>query len=289
MGCDGSGRGPPGGTLGRIGGYDGRCGAGRVETPPGPPPGPPGRARFPVAGGSGAVGRGGTTLSDGLSRDAAGRVGMAGTADVPGALGSSIRSLMLGGTMRPGLGAGFDGAVGAAAAGFAATGRAAAGAGGSSTTGSGAAGSSITGAGSSGCGVAAAAAGAGAGASSGSSAGAGGASSSIGSSTAVAAGAAGFAVFTSRGGASVGAAGLAGSGFLAFAAGFFAPGFATGPSANMSPPGSVMLRSRARRSTNCRATTSSIVLDALFSSMPCARLSSASTSWLLVLRSSATL
>jgi hypothetical protein len=78
-------------------------------------------------------------------------------------------------------------------------------------------------------------------------------------------------------------------GFFAFAAGFFAPGFATGPSANMSPPGSVMPRSRARRSTNWRATTSSIVLDALFSSMPCARLSSASTSWLLVLRSSATL
>jgi hypothetical protein len=87
----------------------------------------------------------------------------------------------------------------------------------------------------------------------------------------------------------VGAAGFAGSGFFAFAAGFFAPGFATGPSANMSPPGSVMARSRASRSTNWRATTSSIVLDALFNSMPCARLSSASTSWLLVLRSSATL
>jgi hypothetical protein len=38
-----------------------------------------------------------------------------------------------------------------------------------------------------------------------------------------------------------------------------------GPSANMSPPGSVMPRSRARRSTNWRATTSSMVLDALFS------------------------
>jgi hypothetical protein len=87
----------------------------------------------------------------------------------------------------------------------------------------------------------------------------------------------------------VGAAGFAGSGFFAFAAGFFAPGFITGPSANMSPPGSVMLRSRASRSTNWRATTSSIVLEALFNSMPCARLSSASTSWLLVLRSSATL
>jgi len=36
----------------------------------------------------------------------------------------------------------------------------------------------------------------------------------------------------------------------------------------MSPPGSEMLRCRATRSTNERATTSSIVLEALFSSMP---------------------
>jgi hypothetical protein len=50
-----------------------------------------------------------------------------------------------------------------------------------------------------------------------------------------------------------------------------------------------MPRSRASLSTNCLATTSSMVLDALFSSMPCARLSSASTSWLLVFNSSATL
>jgi hypothetical protein len=50
-----------------------------------------------------------------------------------------------------------------------------------------------------------------------------------------------------------------------------------------------MPRSRARRSTNWRATTSSIVLDALFNSIPCARFKSASTSWLLVLSSSATL
>src|SRR5688572_30065879 len=119
MGCDGRGRGPPGGTFGRMGGYDGRCGAGRVEMPPGPPPGPPGLARFPVAGGNGAVGRGGTTLSDGRRRDAAGRVGIAGTADVPGAFGSSILSLMLGGTMRPGCG-GLAGGAGAVAAGRAA-------------------------------------------------------------------------------------------------------------------------------------------------------------------------
>ena len=43
---------------------------------------------------------------------------------------------------------------------------------------------------------------------------------------------------------------------------------ATGVSAKMSPLGSVMLRCFARRSTNWRATTSSIVLDALFTSMP---------------------
>jgi hypothetical protein len=247
--------------------------------PPGPPPGPPGRARFPVAGGNGAVGRGGTTLSDGRSLDAAGRVGIAGTAEVPGAFGSSILSLMLGGTMRPGTCAGFGGGAGVAVgAGRAAGGRATTG---GSTTGGAGGGSSTTGTGS---GTSAT----GAGDSSGSSTSTGGGSSRAGSSTATD-GAAGFAVLTSRGGASVGAAGFAGSGFLALAAGFLAPGFAAGPSANMSPPGSVMLRSRARRSTNCRATTSSIVLDALFSSMPCARLSNASTSWLLVLRSSATL
>ena len=62
-----------------------------------------------------------------------------------------------------------------------------------------------------------------------------------------------------------------------------------GKKIGMSPPGSAIPRSRARRSTNCRATTSSIVLEALLSSMPCARFNNASTSWLLVLRSSATL
>jgi hypothetical protein len=61
---------------------------------------------------------------------------------------------------------------------------------------------------------------------------------------------------------------LAGSAFLG-ATVFFAPAF-TGAafSANMSPPGSEMPRCRATRSTNDRATTSSMVLDALFSSMP---------------------
>src|SRR5688572_20661829 len=145
IGAVGSGRGPPGGTFGRIVGYDGRCGAGRVEMPPGPPPGPPGLARFPVAGGSGTVCRGGTTLSEDLRREAAGRVGIAGTAEVPGALGSSILSLMLGGTMRPGACAGLDGGGGATAAGRAATG---CGATGCSTTGGAGGGSSTTGSGS---------------------------------------------------------------------------------------------------------------------------------------------
>ena len=234
---------------------------------------------MPVAGGSGAVGRGGTTLSDGRRRGAAGRVGIAGTADVPGAFGSSILSLMLGGTMRPGGGAGLAaGAAGAVAPQrrrrwFGCDRRA-----------DGAERRFLDDrrwlAALSGDlhrrflrlfdGAAAA-------------------RPRAGSSCCASTGAAGFAVFTRRGGASVGAAGFAGSGFLAAGVGFLAPGLTAGPSANMSPPGSVMLRSRARRSTNCRATTSSIVLDALFSSMPCARFSSASTSWLLVLRSSATL
>ena len=142
-GCEGSGRGPPGGICGRIGGgYDGRCGAGRVDTPPGPPPGPPGLARLPVGGGGGVVGRGGTTLSDGRSRGPAGRVGIAGTAEVPGAVGSSIRSLMLGGTTRPGMWGGFAGA--GAGGGAAATAAGFAGGGAGSTTGVGGGGSSTT-------------------------------------------------------------------------------------------------------------------------------------------------
>ena len=54
------------------------------------------------------------------------------------------------------------------------------------------------------------------------------------------------------------------------AAVFFAPPplAGAGVSANMSPLGSEMPRCRAMRSTNDRATTSSIVLDALFNSMP---------------------
>lgn len=272
----GRGRGPPGGVCGRIGGYEGRGGAGRVEMPPGPP----GLARLPVAGGSGAVGRGGTTLSDGRRRDGAGRVGIAGTAEVPGAFGSSILSRMLGGTIRPG-----GGAIRGAGAGG---GAAAMGAAGCTVGGADSGGSSITGAGSGACACAT-----GAGSSTGSSTSIG-AASSWGSSSATEPwsstdGAAGLTVFTKRGGARVGGAGFTGSPFFAASAGFFALLLATGPSANMSPPGSVTPRSRARRSTNCLATTSSMVLDALLSSMPCARFNSARTSWLLVLRSSATL
>ena len=47
-----------------------------------------------------------------------------------------------------------------------------------------------------------------------------------------------------------------------------APSPAAGVSANDAFDGTLMLRCRASRSTNCRATTSSIVLDALFTSMP---------------------
>jgi hypothetical protein len=61
---------------------------------------------------------------------------------------------------------------------------------------------------------------------------------------------------------------LGGSSFFA-AAVFLAPPFAgAGVSANMSPLGKEMSRCLAIRSTNERATTSSMVLDALFSSMP---------------------
>ena len=51
---------------------------------------------------------------------------------------------------------------------------------------------------------------------------------------------------------------------------FFAAVVFTGTacSANMSPPGREMFRCRASRSTNERATTSSMVLEALFSSIP---------------------
>jgi hypothetical protein len=91
-----------------------------------------------------------------------------------------------------------------------------------------------------------------------------------------------------RGAGIAGGAGFGGSG--ARPAVFFKPPRAgAGESANDAFDGTLMPRCRARRPTNSRATTSSIVLDALFTSMPWSRLSSAITSWLVVLSSSATL
>ncbi len=126
--------------------------------------------------------------------------------------------------------------------------------------------------------------------------GGGGATSTTGASSSASSGSAspspssaacGRIVFTRRGGGSAGAAGFGGSGFLAVAAGFFV--FDGGASTKMSPVGTAMPRWRARRSTKDRATTSSIELEAVFTSMPWSRLSSATTSWLVVPSSSATL
>jgi hypothetical protein len=108
-----------------------------------------------------------------------------------------------------------------------------------------------------------------------------------GTGTSATTGTAGRTVLTNRGGPKVGVVGLGGSTLLVTGPDFLPR--AAGVSANMSPVGSVMPRWRASRSTNCRATTSSIVLEALFSSMPWSRFSSAITSWLVVLSSSATL
>ena len=108
-------------------------------------------------------------------------------------------------------------------------------------------------------------------------------------------GSAGFAFLIRRGGPSVGAAGFGGSGAGAAP---FLPGAAfalavlaclTACSENMSPFGRVMPFCLARRSTNWRATISSSVLDALLSSMPWFFFNSASTSLLVMSRSSATL
>ena len=67
------------------------------------------------------------------------------------------------------------------------------------------------------------------------------------------------------------------------------PRDAPGVSANDAFDGTLRPRWRACFATNSRATTSSIVLDALFTSMPCSFFRSAMTSWLEVLSSSATL
>jgi len=59
--------------------------------------------------------------------------------------------------------------------------------------------------------------------------------------------------------------------------------------ANRGPVGRLTSRSRANRSANCRATISSMVLEALFTSMPCSRLRRSMTSWLGMPSTSATL
>ena len=248
-GCEGSGRGPPG--VGRDEGYAGRGGAGE----PGRGGCAAGRAA-PVAcaagrGATGGFGAGRWTTR-GVVEVGSGGVGVVGRC-------SSMRSRRVGGTTRPAgafLGAAAGAGAGAAAIGAstgAGDGSAASAGGGSSiaTAGAGGASDTTTGSGS------------------GAGGGAGSASSNSGSTASVSGVAAttGLAVFTRRGGGSAGAAGLTGSGaFLACAP--FLPPLGAGVSAKMSPVGSAMLRWRASRSTNWRATTSSIVLEALFTSMP---------------------
>jgi hypothetical protein len=96
----------------------------------------------------------------------------------------------------------------------------------------------------------------------------------------------GFGALTSRGGPRRGR--IDGSELLAVLVPFVLL-LAAGLVANSWPAGRLRLRSRAVRSTNCRATISSIVLEALFTSMPCSRLSRSMTSWLGIPSTSATL
>ena len=239
------------GVVGRDGGgYAGRC-----------PPGVPGRgagvvARAPAGGCVGFAGgaaAGGRTI---FAWETTGRfAGVSGRAGCVGLPGSSMRNRIVGGTTRGGAGGG-SGAPGASTTGASSTGGAAA-TGGAST-----AGGASTRGGSGGGGASTGAAGGGASATAG---GGGGAATGAAGS---AAGCTGFTVFTRRGGPSTGAVGFGGSAFFCAVA-FLALAFGgAGVSANMSPPGSEMPRCRAMRSTNERATTSSIVLDALFSSIP---------------------
>ncbi len=116
---------------------------------------------------------------------------------------------------------------------------------------------------------------------------AGGASGSPEAGASVSRGGGGLTALTSRGGPSAGAAGLAGSGPLA--ATFLPLVRLAGASANIVPLGSVTSSWRDTRSANWRATTSSIVLDALLTSIPWSRLRSSTTLWLGMPRSSATL
>jgi len=250
-GCEGSGRGPPSmlGVVGRGGGGNAGRGAPAV---PGRPPDVAGRPLAGGVAGFGGVAAGGCTMR---GCDTAGRfAGVNGRAGCVGLPGSSMRRRIVGGTTRGGAwgcrvgGSGAGSTTGASStAGAAATAGSATCGGGSTRGGSGAGATSVTGGG-------------GAAATGG---GAGGASSTGG-----AGGCAGLIVLTRRGGPSTGAVGFGGSAFFDGAV-FLAPPFGgAGVSANMSPPGSEMPRCRATRSTNDRATTSSIVLDALFSSMP---------------------
>jgi hypothetical protein len=86
----------------------------------------------------------------------------------------------------------------------------------------------------------------------------------------------GFGALTSRGGPNRGR--IAGSGvFLPFALCFPLPEDAVFFE-NSGPDGRRTSRSRATRSANCRATISSMVLEALFTSMPCSRLRRSMTS-----------
>ena len=91
--------------------------------------------------------------------------------------------------------------------------------------------------------------------------------------------------FTSRGGPSLGR--RAGSGALGVLAPL-RPDEAEAPE-NRRPAGRLRLRSRAMRLANSRATISSMVLDALLTSMPCSRPRSSITSWLGIPSTSATL
>jgi len=232
--------------------------------------GAPGRAAIPAGAALAARGGGAKGLSGarrGTIRGAAcvgkGASGVVGRS-------CSIRSLSVGGTTRPGTAFGRTGSTDGAVC--STTLSTAAGALASTTGSTGESGSTIGGGGSS----------------TGSSTGGGGGGGADTSTSATAAATVGgLTVLTRRGGGRAGAGGFGGSG--AFLAGAPFRPLTTGVSAKMSPDGSEILRCRANRSTNCRATTSSIVLDALFTSMPWSRFSSAVTSWLVVLSSSATL
>ena len=184
---------------------------------------------------------------------------MRGRAGFTGRPGSSMRSRSVGGTKRPGGVIGSTGGGGSSTrGGSGAAGSGTAGGGSTTTATGGAAGAAATGGASTGGSSTRCSATAGTGS---------GASASSGGGAGVGGGAWGRIVLTRRGGPKTGAVGFGGSAFLT-AVVFFPPFAGAGTSANMSPLGSAMLRCRATRSTKERATTSSMVLDALFSSMP---------------------